>query len=163
MIRRLEQGDEELLHEAWHWSDGAPTWFQDADKVFNQGELDAVAQLANRRKWFIGVFDERLQAVIIIEWRGHGQFEGHLMTRRRADIQEICHAAVQVTYDLLDCGLVEGYVWVAEKNLGVRKLCSTIGFLPDGVIMYRGAYRGRLIKWLRYSIQRESLLMENAA
>lgn len=163
-MRRLGQGDEELLREAWNWTDTTPTWFQDADKVFASGKVDdLLAQLRDRDKWFIGVFDEGLSAVIAVERHGSGQFEGHLLARRRANPEMIALAIEQLLYDLLDCGLTEAFCWVAEKNLGVRKLCAKMEMKPDGFVMFKGAYRGRVIRWLRHSITRDQLLMAQAA
>ena len=164
MIRRLLQGDEDLLREAYRWSRDAPTWFQDADKVFNRGTEDNfVSQLADLRRWFVGIFNPSLEAIIVVEWKGNGQFEGHLLAHRRAVTEMIGAAISQLLFDLLDCGMQEAFVWVAARNKPIQKLCANIGFLPDGIVMWKGSYRGRVIRWLRHSVQRDQLLMENAA
>ena len=163
MIRRLVSGDEDLLREAWEWTNNSPSWFRDADRVFNQTTLNAEEQLGDRAKWFIGVFDQELEAVVIVERKGNGQFEGHLMARRNANAELIASAINHVLADLLNYGLMEAYCWIAEKNHGVRNICNAIGLRPDGIVMWKGSYKGRVIKWLRYSVQRGDLVMENAA
>ncbi len=163
MIRRLVRGDEDLLREAWGWTNGSPAWFRDADQVFNRVALNAEDQLADTSKWLIAVFDHELEAVVIVDRKGSGQFEGHLMARRNANAELIASAISCVLLDLLNCGLTEAYCWVAEKNRGVRNICNQIGLRPDGIVMWKGSYRGRVIKWLRHSIRCEDLLMENAA
>lgn len=164
MLRRLTHEDKDLLRQAYYWDSLTPRWFREADAVFNTGSADdLIAQLEDRVKWFIGIFDPHLQAVIIVENHGDGQFEGHLMARRDADVQLIALTIDHLLHDLLTFGLTEAFVWVAEKHRGMRKLCANIQFQPDGVSMYKGAYHGRVIKWLRYSITRERLLMAEAA
>ena len=164
MLKRLTKDDSELIREAWEWTFTSPAWFQDMDKVFSQGTAEnLIEQLDDWRKVFIGVLDPELAAIIIIEWKAEGLFEGHLMTRRRVNVQIIEAAINQVLHDSVEFGMREAFVWIAEKNLGVRKLCATLGMRPNGVAMYKGSYRGRVIKWQRYSITREQLLIDKAA
>lgn len=152
------------MREAWSWDAEKPLWFRQADTIFNKGTVaDWVAQLADNRRWLIGVFSPGLEAVVVVERHGNGQFEGHLTARRHADVQMITTTITYLLHDLLDMGMIEAFCWIAEKNRSVRNLCSTIGFRPDGIVMYRGAYRGRVIKWIRYSVQVEEIPAQNAA
>ena len=158
MIRRLATNDADLLRQAYAWDEGRPAWYRQMDNVFNSGTVDdLIEQLNEPTTVFIGLFDPHLSAVIIVEWKGDGLFEGHLMAKRGADIALIAATIQQVTRDLLDYGVREACCWVAERNIGVRKLCAIMAFQPDGVAMWRGSYRGRAIKWLRYVIRREQV------
>lgn len=164
MIRRLTSDDADLLREAWEWDASRPSWYKQMDKVFFSASVeDFITMLDDWHYCLIGVFENDLIAIIIVEWKDNGQFEGHLVARRHANVGLIALAAEHVLYDMLDFGLEEASVWVAEKNAGVAKLCARIGLLPDGVVMYKGSYRGRLIKWLRHSVTREELLTRKAA
>lgn len=163
MIRRLTTADAQLVREAYGWDAGRALWYRQMDKVFNAGTVeDLLTRLADKHHAFIGVFDPTLSAVVIVQCHG-SQFEGHLMARRDASVGLLSVTIQSLLCDLLELGLTEAFVWVAEKNRGVRKLCSTIGFQPDGLVMYKGTYHQRVIKWLRYSIQREQILMAQAA
>ena len=162
MIRRLTIEDANLLREAWQWDESRPSWFKQMDNVFNSGTVDdLVAQV--EKSAFIGIFSPQLSAIIIVEQHAGGSYEAHLMAQRGVDPAVIIAVGQQLIYDMLDYGLSEAVVWIAEKNRSIRKLCANIGFQPDGVTMYKGAYRGRVIKWLRYSIQREQLITSKAA
>jgi hypothetical protein len=169
MIRRLTSDDAALLRKAYSWDEGRPLWYRQMDAVFNSGSVgDLITQLNDARYAFIGVWDDdEFVSVIIVDQHDAGQFEGHLMTRTGTDVALIQTVIQHLLVDLLNFGLAETFVWIAEKNRGVRKLCGTIGFQPDGLAMYRGTYRGksrdRVIKWIRYSIQREQILMAQAA
>jgi hypothetical protein len=155
MIRRLNIDDTELLREACRWDMGRPSWYMQMDAVFNSGtEDDLMAQLGDFSKAFIGVWDEgEFTAVVIIEQQGE-QAEGHLMARTGTDPHLLEVVIGQLLDDLFNLGLREACCWIAERNTSVRKLCDNIGFRPDGYSMYKGAYRGRVIRWLRYCIQR---------
>lgn len=164
MMRRLHPGDEDVLRLAWSWDEGRPVWYGQMDRVFNNGSSeDFLAQLGDPLKAFIGVWGDEMEGVIIAEWKGGGFVEGHLLARRRADTQLLTVAIRATLIDLLNCGLTHAFSWVAERNTGVRNLCVSIGMQPDGVAMWRGSYRGRVIKWLSHSIQREQLLINMAA
>jgi hypothetical protein len=157
-LQRLTSTDADLLRQAWKWDDRRPRWFRDMDAVFWQGSVEnLIEQLNNWRKVFVGVFTSGLEAVIIVTWHGNGSFEADLMARRGANTAAIMAAAHQLMHDLLAFGMQEAFVWVAAKHISVRKLCVNIGLMPDGVVMYKGAYRGRVIKWLRHSVTREQL------
>lgn len=165
MIRRLTSDDADLLRLAYSWDEGRARWYREADNVFNSGPVEnLIAQLDDSRKCFVGIWDgDELAAVIIIDCQHEGQFEGHLMAKSNANTTLIQFAIEHLLHELLQFGLEEVYVWIAKRNQGVRKLCSAAGFAPDGVVMYRGAYHNRVIKWLRYSVQREQILMAKAA
>jgi len=164
LIRRLTVADADLLRLAYEWDRGRAQWYVEMDRVFNSGSVDdLLAKLSDVNHAFIGVFDPALTAIVIIQHHEQGQFEGHLMARRGANLQLIKSVISYLLYDLLNLGLSEAFVWVAEKHRSVRKLCANIQFQPDGLVMYKGAYRRRVIKWIRYSIQREQILMAQAA
>lgn len=164
MIRRLTPDDADLLREACAWDEDRPLWYRQMDAVFNSGPVEQlIEKLGNATYWFVGVFNPALEAIVIVENHGQGLFEGHLMARRGANGELIAATIQQLLYDLTDCGLGEAFVWVAARHLSVRQICSSIGLVPDGIVMYKGAYRGRVIRWLRHSIRREELLIAKAA
>lgn len=149
MLRRLEPTDP-LLHEAFHWDDDAPPWFRTANTVFGANDEEA---FLSRDAIFIGVFDDELIAVIVLTMVAPHVFSADLLARRRADIAAIAAGAARVISDFLSMGMKLGFCWVAEKNLGVRKLCDTLNMRHEGLRMYKGVYRGRMICWTLYSIQ----------
>lgn len=163
VVRRLTADDGDLLHYALTWDDDTPRWYREMDAVFNQTPEQLLEKLADRHYWFVGVFDPLLQAVIIVENHGDGSFEGHLMSSRSANVELIQMTITQLLLDLLQFDLREAFVWVAKKHRSIRKLCVSIGIEPDGAVMYKGVYHGRVIHWLRHSITREQLLMTQAA
>ena len=164
MMRRLTRDDEALLREAFRWDAERPQWYREMDKAFMWGDEDRfVGLVADQRYVLIGVFDPQLVAIIIVVLEGYGLFAVHLCASRNADPDMLVVAGRSVIEDLLAYDLVEFYGWVAEKHIGLKRICSNIGLSPDGICMYKGKYRGRLIKWLRYSIRREDLLAEKAA
>jgi hypothetical protein len=160
LLKRLTSEDSELLREAFNWDRDAPPWFQAANTAFGANDLDVFLA---RDAVFIGVFDTELIAVIVLTMIAPHIFRADLLAQRRADTVTIAAGASIVISDFLSMGMKFGYCWVAEKNLGVRKVCGSIGLTHNGLTLYRGSYRGRDIKWLCYSIQPIAATTEIAA
>lgn len=149
MLRRLEP-DDPLLKEAFHWDDGAPPWFRTANTVFGENDEEAFLR---RDSIFIGILDSELIAVIVLTRIAPHIYEADLLAKRGANLETISAGASVVVNDFLNMGMKLGFCWVAEKNLAVRKLCGKLNLTHDGLTLYRGSYRGRVTRWLRYSIQ----------
>lgn len=165
MIRRLLLPDDEhLLREAYQWDEQRGEWYRAVDRVFNSGTEDKFVEKAHDlRNAFVGVFEQdKMIALILVETPAPLFHEAHLAARRGADSTKVVAAAVQLASDLLNMGAIQISVWVAEKNRPVKQICDRIGFTHDGVVMWKGAYKGRVIKWLKYSIHRE-VIMKMAA
>lgn len=173
MIRRLDPiADKSLLLTAFTWQQDTPRWYQDMDAVFGPEDVDDFLKMcAEPENILVGIFQKfglriithELIGVVIAAAAGKDVFNSHLMAKRGASLETLIEGANQVTQDFVRLGMVEGFCWVAEKNAAVRKLCSTIGMAHEGITMYRGAYHGRVIKWLRYSIRAEAQAVEIAA
>ena len=165
MIRRLLlPEDEHLLREAYQWDEQRGEWYRAVDRVFNTGTEDKFVEKAhNLRNAFVGVFEQdKMLALILVETPAPLFHEAHLAARRGADSMKVVAAAVQLASDLLNMGAIQISVWVAEKNRPVKQICDRIGLAHDGVVMWKGAYKGAPIRWLRYSLKRTDV-MEVAA
>lgn len=164
MLRRLREQDADLLREACSWDDARPSWYREMDATFSLGTVeDFITQLSDWRNAFMGIFNPDLTAIILVVWCEPGRFTAHVMAKHGTDLQLVTTASKSILYDLLDFDLEEVSVWVAERNKSIRKLCASLGLLPDGVVMWKGSYRGRVIRWLRHSVRREQLLVSKAA
>jgi hypothetical protein len=165
-LRRLYlETDELLLREVFTWQQNAPQWFQQMDSVFGPRDVcDFLKAIAEPGVILIGIFQRvgfrfighDFIGLIIVAEAGEDVFNSHLCAKRGASPKTLAHAAAQVVNDFIAMGMKQGFCWVAEKNRAVRRLCSTIGFQHEGIVMYKGTYRGRVIKWLRYSIKAEA-------
>lgn len=160
MIKRLDPiANESLLREAFSWDREAPSWFRQMDSIFGPDDVDdflkGAQDLANV---YLGVFQPSghiahypLVGVIILTLVSNNRYTAHLCACRGARVEVLAQAAIQVKEDMFNLGMNEVFVFVAEKNRGVRKLCEIIGLQEDGITMYKGSYRGRVIKWIRMS------------
>lgn len=163
MLRRLDPvSDRELLREAFAWTADTPSWHRDMDSVFGPETADEFLEMA-AETILVGIFDSSIIGLIIIAPAGKDVFNSHLCAKRDAPLNMLAASAAQVMNDFLGLGMKEGFCWVAEKNRSVRSLCDTIGFQHEGVVMYKGVYKNRLIKWLRYSVRPEVKQVEIAA
>jgi hypothetical protein len=164
MLKRLTSEDSELLREAFFWTQDAPKWHRDMDSTFGPDNVeDFLVMLAEPENILIGIFNPDFVGLLIIACAGNDIFNAHLCAKRGTDLNVLAEGAYQAVQDFLRMGMKEGFCWVAEKNLAVRKLCDNIDFRHEGVVMYRGTYKGKLIKWLRYSIRAKANEMEIAA
>lgn len=160
MIHRLQlPEDEALLRTAYQWDKDFPTWWREMDRVFNSGtEDDFIERAKNPHSAYVGVFDgDDLIALVIVETPAPSIHEGHLLAKRGANQELITTACVTMISDLFNLGMTRLFVWVAERHSALRKLCANIALQPDGLIMWRGSYHGKPIKWVRYSITREAV------
>lgn len=165
MIRRLDPiADESLLRESFAWDRNAPQWYKDQDSVFGPQDVDDfLTMLKEPNHILIGIFDVGMIGLLVLEHVAQDVFNAHLWAKRKAPFNVLAEGAYQVIQDFLRMGMKEGVVWVGEKNVGVRKLCDNIGFQHDGICMFKGSYRNRLIKWLRYSVKAKAVELEVAA
>jgi hypothetical protein len=176
MMRRLRLPDDEtLIREAYRWDEDRPRWWRDMDRVFNSGtENDFVAKARDPLTAFIGIFEinedadtPTMLALVIVETPAPFVHEGHLCVKRKADTLKVTTACAQLIGDLFSLGMTQAFVWVAERNIAVRKLCVTLGLQPDGVAQWRAAFRRKNgnhpIKWLRHSINRQQIEVGKAA
>lgn len=162
-LKRLNTFDDEgFLRIAFSWNIGVPTWVSDMDSVFGPQDADDFIK-ACETNILVGIFNPDFCGLLILEPSGKDVFAAHLCAKRGTPLSVLTAAASRVIDDFLALGMVEGFCWVAEKNLAVRRLCDTIGMTHEGILMYRGTYKGFLIKWMRYSVKAQAVSQAVAA
>lgn len=151
MIRRLDPiKDRGCFVEAYSWDKDYPRWYQDLEKIAHL-PLDKFIDQAPERADF-GLFVPDLVGMISILRRAPQVFEGHVWAKRRTPIEPLGSFGAQLRESLQgDLDMKFGYVWIAQKNLPIKKLCAMIGLRPDGAIEIDGESHGRPIVWERYS------------
>lgn len=129
------------------------------DRVFNSGtEDDFIQRARNSATAYIGIFEgDDMIALVIVETPAPTIHEGHLLARRGANQELITAACVTMISDLFNLGMTHLFVWVAERHSALRKMCVTLALQPDGLVMWRGSYHGKPIRWVRFSITREAV------
>lgn len=165
MNRRLDPiADEPLLRECFAWDREAPSWYQDMDQVFGPGNInDFLAMTKEPLNILIGVFNSEFVGLIVIACAAQDIFEAHLWAKRGTEIGVLVEGTEKTIQDFFSMGMKEAFCLVAERNKPIQTLCASLGFRYEGVCMYRGLYKGRVIKWLRYSIREEARQLEQAA
>jgi len=170
-IRRLNpMTDEALLREAFLWDSNAPDWYSTSDSLFRPDSVERYLEMAhNENQVDIGVFGGEMVGLITFDRKGDGIFEIRLSAKRTASLQTLTEAAYQVRYQIFSIGAKLGLVWIAKRNRHIIKLCEMIGFVRDGVTMYRGTHSRkkldgsfiyRPIEWVRLITTREQWLAE---
>ena len=163
MIKRLDPiTDESLLRTAFEWDAKYPSWFKQSSTVFGANDVNVFLDRL-RDCILIGIFDSELVGLLILKQVIPHHFEADLCAKRGTDLNVLTKGVYQVIRDFLKMGMQEGFCLVAEKNLAIRKLCGNMGMTHDGCCVFKGTYRNRVIKWMRYSIKPEAVQMEQAA
>jgi hypothetical protein len=146
-IRLLNEGDEELLREAWAWQDSSPKWFQESQSSEKEELIDFLNTAKD--KLLYGVFDEGLTAVIRLNPFANKVFSIDLFARRKTDFNVLSEAGLSLKYYLFDNGIAKGFFgWLPSRNRGVIKLYNFLGFTHSGVVCYKGQYHDKPVKWL---------------
>ena len=155
-LRRLDpERDEALIREAVGWLDDQPLFFRNCDAVWGTEDADAyLAQMKTDPQADFGVWDGReFIAVITVSLAGHRVYNSHLMAKRSADVEVLKVAIASVLNQMIENGMREGWMLLARKNYGVRRILEIVGMRRDGVTRIKGQSHGKPIEWVRYSVR----------
>jgi hypothetical protein len=161
-IRALKADDYELYQEAFDWTGKAPEWFRQLDSVFGWPDFETYYE-QTKDKISFGIFDNELVALVTIIERARGIYEAELSARRGTDVLLIIEATRVIRDAVFAHGCLEGFMWVALRNRMVLKVCEAAGFQRDGIRMFRGVCKGRVIEWVRLSCRRMEWVNEQRA
>lgn len=154
-MRRLDADTDVLLiAEAVGWIDSTPRWMRDCDDAWGKTVAgDHLEQMKTTPQADFGVWDgDEFVAVITISLIGHSVYESHLRAKRSANPEILKIAIANTLNQMFNRGMKEGWMWVARKNHGVRRLLEAVGIYNDGVMMFKGQSHGQPIEWLRHSV-----------
>jgi hypothetical protein len=144
-----------LISEAVGWLDRQPLFFRNCDAAWGTEDAESyLTQMEREPQADFGVFCEgELIAVITVSLAGKNVYNSHLMAKRGASIEAIRMAVMSVLKQMLEQGMKEGWMWLARKNLGVRRIVEAAGMRRDGLTRLRGQSHGAPIEWCRYSVR----------
>ena len=150
-LRRLDPTkDREVYQQVFGWEADYPRWLRDAEKACGVGldEWLGLGQLERRAD--IAVYDPELAAMFSIHFdRGPKIFEAHVWAKRRTSLATLVEAADQLISSATNhLGMRAFYVWIAKRNVPIKRLCDRIGCVADGT-MIDGESHGRPIEWQR--------------
>lgn len=165
-IRRIDpERDSLLIEHSFSWLLNSPTWRQQTEDVFGTlNYQDYVVAHNDERRIDIAVFEGKYhRAMVTLHLVAKNTYEVSLQADRTARANIIVAAGCLIRdqlFGIYSAQLV--YAWVPRWARGVKAILTSIGFLPDNVIMARGTARGRLIEWDRYSLRRSDEQQEQA-
>lgn len=163
-LRRLDNGDKDLLRHAFSWDADAPSWYRQMDEVFGPKTVDEFVPLVDDPKnALIGIFNPEFVGLITATLVCKERFEIHLWAKRGTSLDVLEEAGYQIREQLVRFGAQEIFVWVAEKNRPVKQLCARLGLLPDGIELLKGSYKKKVIVWNRLTYNPAQVAMQMAA
>lgn len=171
IIRRLDPiADECLLRESFEWDAYSPDWYSTSDAIFRPDAIDDYLKMTrNDNQVDIGVFNGEMIGLVTFDHKGNGIAEVRLAAKRAASLELLTDAAFQLRHQFFSFGMKAGIVWIAKRNRPIIRLCESIGFVRDGLTMYRGVYHrqkldgsflNRPILWVRMVTTREQWMSE---
>jgi hypothetical protein len=156
-MRRLDpKQDIALYREAYRWLVNAPSWRRQIEAVF--GTLDQAAYLtaaADPGRVDVGVFDRgELTAIIVLTIRAKGVYEVHLEAHPGMAVELLVQASLLVRDRLFDeYGAQSVFAWTPRWHRTMRRVLQAVGFVDDHVTMLHGTCHGKVIEWVRLSIE----------
>jgi hypothetical protein len=143
-IRTLNPATEErLFRQAWAWRETYPRLVRKWDMItdFDQW-FAAMAQRVS-----IGLFTDRMIALITLDPVGDGVYECHLDCERRVNMDYLLTALLNIEQTIVEqWNIREVFGAVISRNHGMLAIARSCGFLPDGVEDSVGRLR-----WVRVS------------
>lgn len=155
-IRRLHlPTDLPLYRQAHTWLVNSPPWRLATEAVFGRVDWEGyIGGVGAPGRCDIGVFgDEGLIATVTLTLTARATYEVHFDAAPSASKAVVIGAGCTIRDRLFGQYAAQlAYTWTPRWNRGVLGINRAIGFTPDFVTLFRGAYRGRPIEWVRYSI-----------
>jgi RimJ/RimL family protein N-acetyltransferase len=147
-IRALHPSEEGLFQQAFAWTADSPVWFRQMDKVFPETFGDYHLRAFDTGEINYGIFSDGLVGLFTVCHCGSGVFNVHVSAKRGASVDVMLEAACMLRDHLFKTGAQVLHGWVARFNRGVIRLGEHAGFHRDGVRMFKGECRGRVIEWV---------------
>lgn len=172
-FRRLDpEADVECFRLAYGWDRDAPRWYREMDSVFGDYSLNEyVAKAREATQVNIGLFEGREIFAMITtnlvamttDPTASGVYDLHLAAARHAGAEKIVRAFESIRRQMFeDLNALALYGWVASVNRPLVRLSRRLGFKPDGLLMFKGSVRGRVIRWERVTYTRGDYEQEKA-
>lgn len=157
MIRRLNPiTDDSLFMQVYGWLEDSPRWRQESEGVWGSTAPDEwLAATHDPTRIDIGVWDAgELVGDIVLVLRAVGVYEAHLHARRGTKAEVIVEAVETAAAQLFgEYGAESVFAWVPTFNRAMRRIIKAIGFRADGITMWRGTCRGRLVEWTKFTME----------
>lgn len=156
MLRMLDPvADTNLLQQTFEWLQTAPQWRRDTVAVFGHDNLSTwLYNAQGPARCDIGVWvDKEFVADIILTARGPGIVEVHFEAKARTDPQHLLTAFEIVRDRAWEQGLIEAYTWTPTFNRLIIAMDKAIGFVDQGVRMFKGQTHGKAVQWVKLTIR----------
>lgn len=172
-FRRLDpEADVECFRLAYGWDRDAPRWYREMDSVFGDYTFDEyVAKAREATQINVGLFEgTEMFAMITTNLVAattdpvqYGVYDLHLAAARHAGAEKIVGAFASIRRQMFeDLNALALYGWVASVNRPLVSLSRRLGFVPDGLLMFKGMVRGKVIRWERVAYTRGDYEQEKA-
>jgi hypothetical protein len=150
MLHYREIRDEEgYADQVWKAEESAPRWFRDAAHVWTP-DFDRFIAFWRNCGEIYGLFDDdRLLAMVYIEYRTLLVVNIHVSVIAKVPEGELERFFVSLMRKKAQEGVQVMTGWVLAKNRGLLRVARNAGFKPNGLKMTFGASNGRALEWIQ--------------
>jgi hypothetical protein len=154
--------DEIILEHAWRIANEREEWYGEMGAGETFESYLAAASSARRADFALLDEENRLITLITVDVTGPWQFSLNLTSRPGAPFELVRNAVYTVGARLfLECQAEEVWTKIPSFHRASRKLTSQCGLSPNGEETTSATFRGRPIRLIRYSLDRETFLREH--
>lgn len=143
------RNEEQYAKEIWDIEEAGPQWFTDASHVWTP-DFDAFMAFWRNCGEIWGLFDDdRLMALVYLEFRSPTAVNIHISAIRKLEEAELVRFYKSLVRKKALDGVTVMTAWLLKKNRPLRRVGAAAGFLPTGLRMTFGASRGRALEWIQ--------------
>lgn len=158
-LQRLNPAtDEALYRQLYEWNEQTPGSYRASDDAWGEDSWEEFYERANRTDLIdCAVYNaaDELEGSITVLQVAPKVWETFVIGRRGSDAECLTMACFAMARELMAAGIAEVFTsWVWEKNRGALKLNRNAGMQETGVGLYKGAYKGRPLKFLQLAMDR---------
>lgn len=148
-VRSLNPPDDlSLLATVHGWVRGSARWLRESQDVWGRKDFGPFVLEHFEGRITFGLFrGGKLFAAVSLDSCGRGLYECHLAAGKGAGGVDVAVGAEALKEKVFAAGAKELFAWIDSKNVGVRRVLNSCGFRDAGLVMLKGARRGRLVEW----------------
>jgi len=135
----------------WKIEQDSPKWFKDANSLWRENEQDFIAFCAQSHK----IYD---LGEVIVYVQGLGdKAEIHFgaVPKAKVDISKLIDIRDELftEFDMI-------FGWLLKQNRGMKAIAEQVGMKYQGVQMFHGESRGKVLIWHCHSADKNSFIIQ---
>jgi len=148
---QLINNNVELLRTAYNWQYDAPAWFQYCANVWKESEAEYLANAPNELHYGVFDNDDLVASVRLIEVVPYAMIL-HFSVKRQTTLNNLLEQLIAIKHHVINSPVQVLFGYIPSFNRGTINLYKQLGFTDTGARCYKGVWKGKSIKWLRFEL-----------